>query len=165
MSANAARDVAAELRRIRALAEKEAPLAACRAVGQTAETAVMVTLTTFTRTKDEVTPSKPGQPPALVTGRLRRSIHRTTPRIMEPGVARSAVGSTLIYAPVHENGPVTIRPKRSAYLKFQYGGVWHTRTQVTIPRRPYLATATAKLIATGMLRKVAEDAWRAVTDL
>lgn len=165
MGSNAAREVADTLRRIRALAEKQAPMAACRAVGQTAETAVKVTLTSFTRTQDEVTPSKPGQPPALVTGRLRRSIHRTTPRIMDPGVARCAVGSTLIYAPVHEFGPVTITAKRAPYLRFQYGGSWHQVTSVRIPRRPYLATATEKLVATGMLRRVAEDAWRAVIDL
>lgn len=165
MTGNAAREVADELRRIRALAASDAPLAACRAVGQVAETAVKVTLTSSTHTKDEVTPSKPGQPPSLVTGKLRRSIHRTTPRLMEPGVTRCAVGSTLIYAPVHEFGPVTITARRAPYLKFQYGGSWHQVTRVKIPRRPYLATATERLIATGMLRQVAEDAWRSVIDL
>jgi phage gpG-like protein len=164
VSSNAARDVAAKLREIRRLAESEAPMAACRAVGQTAETAVKVTLTTFTRTEDEITPSKPGQPPALVTGDLRRSIRRTPPVLVAPGRAGCQVGSLLVYAPVHEYG-TTIRAKNGAYLKFKYGGSWHAVRKVTIPKRPFLATATRRLTETGMLRRVAEDAWRAAMKL
>ena len=164
MSSNAARDVAARLREIRKLAESEAPMAACRAVGQTAETAVKVTLTTFTRTEDQVTPSKPGQPPALVTGDLRRSIRRTPPVLVAPGRAGCQVGSTLIYAAPQEFG-VTIDAKGGGYLKFKYGGIWHQVRQVKLPKRPYLRTATQRMVASGMLRRVAEDAWRAAMKL
>ena len=163
MGANAARDVAGQLRRIRALAASDAPVAACRSVSQAAETAVKVTLTSSSHPPGTPTPSKPGQPPSLVSGRLRRSVHRTTPRLMGPGEARCIVGSTLIYAPVHEFGPVIIRVKRARVLGTPAAGFFGT--QVTIPRRPWLSTATDRMIATGMLTSVATAAWRSVIDL
>lgn len=163
MGANAAREVADALRAIRAKASSRAPEAACRAVGQAAETAVKVTLTSFTHPEGTPTPSRPGQPPALVSGDLRRSCRRTPPRYMGPGYYECAVGSMLIYAPVHEFGPVTIRAKNFPQLGNPKVGFFGP--QVTIPRRPFMAPTVERLVASGMLRRAAEDAWRGVIDL
>lgn len=160
MSVNAARDVAARLREIRKLAESEAPLAACRALGQAAETAVKVTLSSSSHREGTPTPSDPGQPPSLVSGALRRSIRRTAPRLAGAGRADCQVGSALIYAPVHESGPVTIRSKGNYPLRNRNTGQVFGQ-QVTIPRRPFLAAAVKRLESTGIARKVCEDAWKA----
>ncbi len=164
MSSNAARDAAARLRQIRDLAAADAPLAACTALGRAAETAVKVTLSSSTHSKGTVTPSEKGQPPSLISGDLRRSIRRSTPYGTGPGAYQCQVGSLLIYAPVHEYG-TTIHTRVAPYLQFYYGGSWHEVTQVTIPKRPYLATATAAMIATGMFARVCETAWQSAIDL
>lgn len=163
MSVNAAREVAERLRLLAAKAASDAPLAACKAVSQAAETAVKVTLSSSTHPKGTKTPSQPGQPPSLVTGRLRRSVHRTTPRLMGDGIARCIVGSTVIYAPVHEFGPVVIRAKRFPQLGNPQVGFFGQ--QVTIPRRPFLAPAMLLYRESGMATRVAVDAWRAALDL
>jgi hypothetical protein len=159
VSSNAARDVAGKLREIRRLAESEAPMAACRALGQVAETAVKVTLTSSTHQEGTPTPSRPGQPPSLVTGALRRSYRRTPPRLAAAGFAMCQVGSLLLYAPVHEFGPVTITSKGKWPLRNPNTGQVFGR-QVTIPKRPALATAVKNLQATGIARRACEDAWR-----
>lgn len=164
MSANAARDVLARLREIRRLAEEEAPLAACRALGQAAETAVKVTLTSSTHREGTPTPSAPGQPPSLVTGDLRRSYRRTASRLAAVGLATCQVGSMLVYAPVHEFGPVTITSKGKYPLRNRNTGQVFGR-QVTIPKRPALATAAKRLETTGIARRVCEDAWKAALKL
>lgn len=157
MSANAAAEVAARLRQLRARAAYDAPAAACRALSQAAETAVKVTLSSSTHPPGTETPSRPGQPPSLVSGKLRRSVTRTPPRVIEPGTALCTVGSVAIYASVHEFGPVTITAKRYPELgNPQVGFFGH---QVTIPRRPFLAPATQRLISSGMARRAAEAAW------
>lgn len=163
MSANAAREVADRLRMVRDLAASKAPQAACTALGQTAETAVKVKLTSSTHAAGTPTPSAPGQPPSLVSGKLRRSVHRTTARLMGEGVSRCAVGSTLIYAPVHEFGPVTITAKRFPQLGNPTVGFFGK--SVVIPRRPYLAPTVLGLETTGIAERVCCDAWRAVIDI
>ena len=154
---NAAADVAARLRQLRAKAAYDAPMAACRALGQAAETAVKVTLTSSTHPLGTPTPSRPGQPPSLVTGRLRRSIARTPPRIIEPGTAVCLVGSVVIYASVHEFGPVTITAKRFPVLGNPKVGFFGR--QVIIPRRPFLEPAARRLVSSGLARQVCEAAW------
>ncbi len=164
MSSNAAREVADRLRVIRAKAAAEAPRAACEALGRAAETAVKVTLTSSTHKEGTPTPSKPGQPPSLITGTLRRSIARTP--VMQDGTAafRCLVGTKLIYGPVHEFGPVTITSHGNYPLRNRKTGQAFGQS-VTIPRRPFLATAVKGLETSGIAHRVAVDAWRAVIDL
>jgi phage gpG-like protein len=157
MSANAARDVAAQLRLLRQRAATDAPLAACRALGQAAETAVKVTLTSSTHPPGTTTPSDPGQPPSLVTGRLRRSVTRTPPRLIAPGSAACLVGSAVIYAAVHEFGPVTIHARNFPQLGNPKVGFFGR--QVTIPRRPWLEPATRRLESSGIGQRVVDAAW------
>jgi phage gpG-like protein len=86
------------------------------------------------------------------TGRLSRSL--TAVRI---GRGRVAVGTNVIYAPVHEFG-ATITAKNAPYLRFQYprrSGQWHSVRSVTIPARPFLgpALASKRDEAVGLIRK------------
>ena len=84
MAANAATEVAARLRVIAARAEREAPVAVVQALGRAGETATKLTLTKRTHTAGTRTPSAPGQPPAMVSGQLRRRIIRAPARAMGP---------------------------------------------------------------------------------
>jgi hypothetical protein len=67
------------------------------------------------------TPSGPGQPPALITGTLRRSIKVTGPDPDGPSGWRGRVGPTAVYGRIQE-----------------LGGVARGRT---LPPRPYLRPA------------------------
>jgi hypothetical protein len=80
MAANVGEALAARLKLIRDKAASDAPYAACKAMGEAGETAIKVTLTSSSHPLGTPTPSRPGQPPSLVTGRLRRSMTRTPPR-------------------------------------------------------------------------------------
>ena len=66
-------------------------------------------LTTFSHERGTPTPSGPGEPPALVTGNLRRSITVTGPEPLTPGSWRGQVGPTAIYGRVQELGGPTGR--------------------------------------------------------
>lgn len=158
-SPNAAREVLVRLRAIRQAAATEATLAACRALGQAAETAVKVTLTSSTHSEGTPTPSSPGQPPSLVSGTLRRSVTRTTPRLTGPGRAICLVGSVVPYASVHEFGPVTITSHGSYPLRNRRTGQVFGQ-EVTIPRRPFLEPAARRLESTGTGTRVASEAFR-----
>lgn len=158
-SPNAAREVLVRLRAIRQAAATVAPLAACKALSQAAETAIKVTLTSSTHREGTYTPSSPGQPPSLVSGRLRRSITRTPPRLIEPGAAMCLVGSVVIYASVHEFGPVTITSHGNYPLRNRRTGQVFGR-QVVIPRRPFLEPTARRLESTGIARRVTETAFR-----
>jgi phage virion morphogenesis protein len=59
-----------------------------------------------------------------------------------PSARDVAIGSNLIYAGVHQEGAV-IRAKGPKALRFQIGGRWATKRQVTIPARPFLGISGA----------------------
>lgn len=68
------------------------------------------------------TPSGPGEPPALITGNLRRSISVTGPESIGPSAWRGKVGPTAVYGRVQELGGATgrgILPARP-YLEPSY---------------------------------------------
>jgi hypothetical protein len=163
VSVNAARDVADALRAIRVKAESEAPQAACTALGQAAQTTVKVMLTARSHDPGTPTPSGKGQPPAKISGDLAKSAHRTTARIMSPGIARCALGVMAPYASVHEFGPVTIHAKNFPQLGNPDVGFFGK--EVTIPRRPFMVPAVLLLESTGMAGQVTTDAWRSVIGL
>jgi phage gpG-like protein len=163
VSANAAREVAENLRRLRALAETDAPLAAVKALSQAGETAVKVKLTSSSHPEGSRTPSAPGEPPSLISGKLRRSLKRTPAMVTAPGCATCVLGSSLIYAPVHEFGPVTITAKRFPQLGNPTVGFFGR--SVTIPKRPYMAPSMIELIASGMATRVSAEAWAAALGL
>ena len=161
---NAARDVAASLRAIRAKAASTAPLAACRALQKTAITGTQTMLTLTSHGAGTRTPSPKGEPPSKISGALRNSIRPVTPAyLVGEGAAWCAVGSSLICAPVHEFGPVTITAKNFPQLGTPEAGFFGK--SVVIPRRPYLAPTVALLESTGVIERVTTDAWRKVMNL
>lgn len=76
------------------------------------------------------------------TGNLRRSI------TLEATDRMAIVGTNLVYARIQDEGGV-ITPKKAKYLRFQIGGKWYTKKQVTIPKYRgvgYLTPAFEKLV-------------------
>jgi len=91
--------------------------------------------------KGTPTPSGPGEPPALITGNLRRSIAVTGPAPYGPNGWRGTVGPTAIYGRVQELGGVTGR------------GI--------LPARPYLEPSFDELH--DEIRAIFVEAWRSAT--
>lgn len=89
------------------------------------------------------TPSAPGEPPALVTGTLRRSIRVTAPEAKGPTGWTISVGPSAVYGRIQELGGDTGR-----------GGATH------LPPRPYMDPALAKVLADGTLAACYATAWR-----
>jgi hypothetical protein len=94
-------------------------------------------------TRNQTSPSPPGQPPALQTGQLRRSVRVEGPTRTGPGAWESKTGPTAAYGRIQELGGVTGR-----------GGA------TTLPARPYLGPALKELIDSGRLAEVYTQAWR-----
>jgi hypothetical protein len=139
------------------LASKGAAAAANAMAAEFHAELVNVTLRKSSHARGEVTASKPGSPPALVSGTLRRSA-RIVPAAVSGTRAVSSVRMGAVYARAQEKGAV-IRPKRGSYLKFQYpAGSWHSVRSVTLPARPYMKPTLDLLRATGRLRSRAAQA-------
>jgi len=163
VSANAAAEVAANLREIRALAATQAPLAAGNALGQAGEIVIKATLSLNSHAEGTRTPSPPGAPPSRISGKLAGSFILSPAVLLAPGVAASAAGSLLIYAPVHQFGPVTITSHGNYPLRNSATGQVFGHS-VVIPRRPYIEPAM-KLLESGAWQQKWVDAWRAVLSL
>jgi phage gpG-like protein len=90
------------------------------------------------------TPSKPGEPPALITGALRGSVY---PEPVTAGGLRASViiGGHVIYARIHE-----------------LGGMAGYEHKSHLPPRPYLRPGVIRFIATGEARKAAVRGWLGV---
>jgi hypothetical protein len=76
-------------------------LAAAQAAGHAAEAEIKRQLTRYSHPKGTPTPSPPGEPPAVVTGSLRRSVIVQTVHGIEPYVD---VGPTMVYGRAQELG-------------------------------------------------------------
>jgi phage gpG-like protein len=164
VSSNAAREVARSLQVIRDKAVSEAPLAACRALQETAVTAIKVTLSASSHAKGTPTPSPPGRPPSKVSGALADSVKPLVPAfLVSEGVAQCAVGTRMVYGPVHEFGPVTITAKNFPVLGNPEVGFFGK--SVVIPKRPYIAPTVLLMESSGTIERVTTDAWRGVMDL
>jgi len=106
-------------------------------------------LTTTTHRRGEPTPSRPGEPPSLVTGTLRRSI-KVIPA--EPRGATgwaSKVGPTAVYGRIQElGGPLPRSVHRAMY-----------KHDPKLPARPYLGPAVQELIDSGALWTAFRSGW------
>ena len=91
---------------------------------------VAVELTRKTHPPGTPTPSIPGEPPALVTGNLRRSAQDRAPQRLARGLWEAALRMTAIYARIQELGG--------------WAGRNHS---VHLPARPYLAPAVKASVA------------------
>lgn len=168
MSTNAAADVAARLREIAALAERDAPMAAVQALSRAGETMVKLRLGEMTHELGTPTPSPPGGVPALVSGKLRRGTQRAPafPRgagMCSQVLTNIAQNKGVFYGGVHEFGPVTITAKNFPQLGNPTVGFFGK--EVTIPRRPWMKPSMEALVASGLGTKAAVAAWTAVIDI
>lgn len=121
-----------------------------------------VTLRKYTHGKLNATPSPPGEPPALVTGTLRRSA-RIVPALDGAARATASVRVGAVYARIQELGG-DIYPKRAKALRFKVPVAgplmpgkrrkqsWVTVKHVRLPKRPYMAPTRERLVSSGRLR-------------
>jgi phage gpG-like protein len=105
------------------------------------EREIKQTLSKASHPRGTPTPSSPGEPPAVVTGTLRRSITVKGPHPLGLGRWEAQIGPTAVYGRVQELGGVT-----------GHGAV--------LPARPYVQPAFERLAATGALSRVYHSAWR-----
>lgn len=103
-----------------------------------------------THRASEPTPSRPGEPPSLVTGQLRRSV-KIVPAVPRGATAWVAqVGPTAVYARIQELGGELPKSIYSAMYK----------APVTLPARPYLEPSVKELIDSGALWAAFRSGWR-----
>jgi phage gpG-like protein len=100
-------------------------------------------LGTYAHPRGTPTPSPRGQPPAVVTGTLRRSIRVTAPEPTGTAGWSISVGPTAIYGRIQELGGFTGR-NGATYL----------------PPRPYMDPALKKVLADDTLANCYLAAWR-----
>lgn len=111
--------------------------AAVTAGAHTIETATKTKLTTSSHQRGTPTPSRPGEPPSLVSGTLRRSIQVQGPT--STGMTwRASVGPTAVYGRIQELGGVAGRGSR-------------------LPARPYLRPALEE--SGPELQRLFREAW------
>ncbi|MFJ2630828.1 hypothetical protein ACIO6U_02540 [Streptomyces sp. NPDC087422] len=102
------------------------------------------TLTARSHRKGTPTPSGPGEPPALVTGTLRRSVTVKGPLPAGRGRWEAQIGPTAVYGRIQGLGGVTGR-----------GGT------TTLPARPYVRPTFERAVASGLLAGIYHQAWLA----
>lgn len=127
------------------LMKKRAPLAskaAAKAMGLVMQREVVSNeLRRYTHQPGVATNSPPGEPPALVTGKLRGSVV-----VKGPVGARTrwavVVGGTVVYARIQELGGRTGRGYNTV-----------------LPPRPYIKPAAERVIHTGLATRAAVKGW------
>lgn len=120
---------------------------------------VGVTLRRRTHAAGTKTPAAPGQPPALVTGTLRRSA-QVVPAVAAGPRAVASVRVSVIYARIQEKGGVVKVVRKKVLANRRTGQVFGK--SVRIPRRPYMTPTLAAVRGSGRLRQRAEQAVAAV---
>lgn len=149
------------LARFRAKAASAAP-ACAMAMGRTHEHhLVWSTLARTGHPPVTQTPSAPGEPPAVMTGRLRNSV--TCVRGVNSGsYATTLVGPHTVYAATQEWGDVH---RGTMWLWVKYVGPaevkrrhW-VRDVVDIPPRPYMRPSRDEVIASGAVTRTANMAF------
>lgn len=96
-------------------------------------------LTFYTHPRGTPTPSAPGEPPALISGALRRGV-KIRRFLFGPNVFSGGVGSTSVYGPIQERGG--------------WAGAGH---RSYLPPRPWLRPAAFN--AAPKIRKLFVEAW------
>lgn len=97
------------------------------------------------------TPAGPGDPPALITGNLRRSITVMGPEPIGPNAWRGQVGPTAVYGRIQELGGEI----HSVHTSMVMMGV--TGSGIRIPARPYLEPSYEEL--KDEIRAIFRTAW------
>jgi phage gpG-like protein len=86
------------------------------------------------------TPSLSGQPPALISGALRRSIKVRMTQNGAGGVYAGLVGPTIVYGRIQELGG-EIHAKTGPFLTWLTVGGWVSKPMVVLPPRPFMLPA------------------------
>lgn len=160
-------ELPAYLTRLRDKVAKEGPRASAYAMARAFHTVVVdETLTRYSHGRGERTDSPPGQPPASVSGALRRSV-RLYPAVSTGAYsAQSSVVPLIIYARIQELGGVVVArhtytgkdgKTHPGFLAWNTGGKMHFARSVRIPPRPYMRPTHKQVIADGRLRKASID--------
>lgn len=133
------------LDRILAAAEHYTPDAVQEVADQTRNEMIRL-LTLKSHPPGTPTPSRPGEPPAKISGDLHRSVHST--HVERTGMwewqARARPTNPPIYGRIQELGGVCGRGHRTH-----------------LPPRPYASRALAELHAVGLYHEVPRSYWRA----
>jgi hypothetical protein len=156
VSANVAAELIARLRMIQARAAVKAPKAAVQAMGRGGEGMVKTILKQRTHSAGTPTPSQPGQPPALVSGKLRRSVHRA-PALAAGGIGLQEMTALVIYAAVQERGAVITVRSAKVLANPQTGQFFGPR--VRLPARPFFEPAVRKYATSGLAGRVTGEAF------
>ncbi len=117
-------------------------------------------LTEKTHPPGTPTPSVAPEPPALISGALRRSIRaRRDPS--SGGVHRGRIGPTIVYGRIQELGG-TIVPKVAKQLSWLTAEGWRHAMSVRLPARPYMkpAVTTSRPRVRSRFVELWRQAWR-----
>lgn len=155
---NAAERVAARLRVMADRAAGPAPKAAIEASTRAAETITKLALSQYSHSAGTPTPSPPGSPPAIVSGKGRQSIHRSPAARVAPATYVQTLGSLLLYMSVQERGAV-IRVKSKRVLANVQTGQVFGPGPVTIPARPWLKPSVEIWRSSGAGARAAREAF------
>jgi len=156
--------------RLRQKIADEGPKAAANAMGRVFHNEVVGSeLIRSSHAPGERTSSAPGEPPAAVTGGLRRSVRLTAAKPSGAYRATSEVSPRIVYARIQEQGG-TVTAKhtyvdkhgntRQGYLRWAGPSGSVFAHSVHLPARPYMRPVHRRLIANGRLRQSAADAVR-----
>ncbi len=104
------------------------------------------------------TTSAPGEPPALITGGLRRSFRQRRTR-RGPALFEGRIGPTAIQSRAQEFG-ATIYPKRGLFLAWRDNDGWHRARSVTLPARPFFTPSVKAAVP--KIRDLVKATWSRV---
>jgi hypothetical protein len=152
-------ELPAYLARIRQRIEKEGPPRVANAMAKTFLTEVSdKELVRYSHRRGTRTPSPAGDPPAIIGGHLKRSLHLYPAVMTGAASARSKVTPLIVYARIQEMGG-TVTPDGHPFLRWKgLGGKFVYARSVTLPKRPYMRPAHRRTIADGSLRRAAIEA-------
>lgn len=164
-------ELVAKLERLRSVLEESGPERAAYAMGREFHKYVADdVLVRHSHSRGTRTTSAPGEPPALVTGALKRSVALEPAIRTGPYTARSAVMPRIIYARIQELGGTirvllrweTVTDRlgrkirvRKGWLHWVQGGKSYFAQSVTLPARPYMRPSHDEMVRSGRLRDAA----------
>lgn len=147
-------DVGAELRAL-IVRKREAARRAVARAAALVEDQVKAELSRSSHRRGTRTPSRPGSPPSLISGTLRRSVRHTPPRPIPRGW-EATIGPTAEYSRIQELGG-TVTARSGGLLRFRLDGRTIMTPRVTLPARPYVRPGARR--ANPAVREIFREEW------